>query len=77
MAGRPAACGVLQPAAAAAAGTADIQLRGADGTWHTIGALDGPYTEVGADGRTADAVRLLWRAGSAAPQIAEVVVGQD
>ncbi|MFF1839742.1 beta-N-acetylglucosaminidase domain-containing protein [Streptomyces sp. NPDC058231] len=54
---------------------AEIQLRGADGTWRTVGALDGPYTKVDLTGRTADAVRLAWRAGSAAPQIAELVVG--
>ncbi|MFI6726905.1 beta-N-acetylglucosaminidase domain-containing protein [Streptomyces atratus] len=67
---------VLQPAGSA--GRADIQLRGTDGTWQTVGALVGPYTEVSTAGRTADAVRLVWGAGSAAPQIAEVVVaGQD
>ncbi|WP_406499749.1 beta-N-acetylglucosaminidase domain-containing protein [Streptomyces sp. NBC_00846] len=67
---------VLQPAGSA--GRADIQLRGTDGTWQTVGALAGPYAEVPAAGRIADAVRLVWRAGSAAPQIAEVVVaGQD
>ncbi|MFH8476052.1 beta-N-acetylglucosaminidase domain-containing protein [Streptomyces sp. NPDC018000] len=67
---------VLQPAGVA--GRADIQLRGTDGTWQTVGALVGPYTEVPTAGRTADAVRLVWSAGSAAPQIAEVVVaGQD
>lgn len=64
---------VLQPAGADA--LADIQLRGVDGTWHTVGELDGPYTRVNTTGRTADAVRLAWRAGSAAPQIAELVVG--
>ncbi|MGW1705363.1 discoidin domain-containing protein [Streptomyces sp. NPDC002206] len=64
---------VLQPAGSDA--LADIQLRGADGTWHTVGELDGPYTRVNTTGRTADAVRLAWRAGSAAPQIAELVVG--
>ncbi|MFJ7495632.1 beta-N-acetylglucosaminidase domain-containing protein [Streptomyces sp. NPDC097727] len=58
-------------------GRADIQLRGTDGTWQTVGALVGPYTEVSTAGREADAVRLVWSAGSAAPQIAEVVVGQD
>ncbi|MFG2561040.1 hypothetical protein [Streptomyces sp. NPDC048496] len=64
---------VLQPAGSDA--LADIQLRGTDGTWRTVGALDGPYTRVNPAGRTADAVRLAWRAGSAAPQIAELVVG--
>ncbi|MFE7400360.1 beta-N-acetylglucosaminidase domain-containing protein [Streptomyces sp. NPDC057557] len=66
---------VLQPTGSA--GRADIQLRGTDGTWQTVGALVGPYTEVSTAGREADAVRLVWSAGSAAPQIAEVVVGQD
>ncbi|MFD8686449.1 beta-N-acetylglucosaminidase domain-containing protein [Streptomyces sp. NPDC059651] len=65
---------VLQPAGSGAA--ADIQLRNADGSWRTIGALDGAYTKVDAAGRTADAVRLAWRPGSAAPVIAEVVVGK-
>lgn len=67
---------VLQPAGSNA--LADIQLRGTDGTWRTVGALDGPYTRVTPADRTADAVRLAWRAwraGSAAPQIAELVVG--
>ncbi|MFJ2093759.1 beta-N-acetylglucosaminidase domain-containing protein [Streptomyces sp. NPDC087901] len=65
---------VLQPAGSEAA--ADIQLRNADGSWRTIGVLDGPYTRVEAAGRTADAVRLAWHVGSAAPSIAEVVVGK-
>ncbi|MFE9816916.1 beta-N-acetylglucosaminidase domain-containing protein [Streptomyces sp. NBC_00236] len=65
---------VLQPAGSRAA--ADIQLRNADGSWQTIGTLDGPYTRVDAAGRTADAVRLAWHTGSAAPVIAEVVVGK-
>ncbi|MFI6648247.1 beta-N-acetylglucosaminidase domain-containing protein [Streptomyces sp. NPDC050529] len=65
---------VLQPAGSGAA--ADIQLRSADGSWQTIGVLDGPYTRADAAGRTADAVRLAWHAGSAAPGIAEVVVGK-
>ncbi|MCN9244872.1 beta-N-acetylglucosaminidase domain-containing protein [Streptomyces sp. RY43-2] len=59
-------------------GRGDIQLRGTDGTWRTIGTLDGAYTKVSAGGRSADAVRLLWGTGTAAPQVAEVVVtGQD
>ncbi|MET8325638.1 hypothetical protein [Streptomyces sp. NPDC005181] len=40
-----------------------------------FGELDGPYTRVKRNGRTADAVRLARRAGSAAPQTAELVVG--
>ncbi|MFF2327280.1 MULTISPECIES: beta-N-acetylglucosaminidase domain-containing protein [unclassified Streptomyces] len=67
---------VLQPTGST--GRADVQLRAADGTWQTIGALDGPYTEIPAAGRTADAVRLVWSTGQTAPRIAEVVVtGQD
>ncbi|MFJ2378098.1 beta-N-acetylglucosaminidase domain-containing protein [Streptomyces sp. NPDC087769] len=63
---------VLQPAGSAA--RADIQLRGTDGTWRTVGTLDGPYTRVDTAGRTADAVRLAWRAGSQVPRIADIVV---
>lgn len=65
---------VLRPSGAE--GTADVQLRTADGTWHTVGALHGAYTAIDTAGRTADAVRLAWRAGPAAPQVAEVVVGK-
>ncbi|MYW13410.1 hypothetical protein GT034_34440, partial [Streptomyces sp. SID2563] len=65
---------VLRPSGAE--GTADVQLRTADGTWQTVGALHGAYTAIDTAGRTADAVRLAWRAGRAAPQVAEVVVGK-
>ncbi|MCX4445237.1 beta-N-acetylglucosaminidase domain-containing protein [Streptomyces sp. NBC_01789] len=57
-------------------GNADVQLRAADGTWRTVGRLRGAYTAIDTAGRTADAVRLAWRAGEAAPQVAEVVVGR-
>ncbi|MFE6766845.1 beta-N-acetylglucosaminidase domain-containing protein [Streptomyces sp. NPDC057689] len=65
---------VLRPSGSE--GTADVQLRTEDGAWHTVGALHGAYTAIDTAGRTADAVRLAWRAGSAAPQVAEVVVGK-
>ncbi|MFJ7628597.1 beta-N-acetylglucosaminidase domain-containing protein [Streptomyces sp. NPDC097595] len=65
---------VLRPSGSEAA--ADVQLRTADGSWHTVGALHGAYTAIDTAGRTADAVRLAWKAGSAAPQVAEVVVGE-
>lgn len=65
---------VLRPAGSK--GAADIQLRSADGGWRTVGKLGGPYTRIDTHGRTADAVRLAWRGGAAAPQIAEVVVGK-
>lgn len=41
-------------------------------TWRTIGRLSGAYTELPA-GRTADAVRLAWTAGSPAPSVTEIV----
>ncbi|MFE6974102.1 beta-N-acetylglucosaminidase domain-containing protein [Streptomyces sp. NPDC057682] len=63
---------VLRPAGSGAA--ADIQLRGADGGWTTVGSLGGAYTKVATPGRSADAVRLLWHGGSAAPRISEIVV---
>ncbi|WP_326589639.1 hypothetical protein [Streptomyces brevispora] len=65
---------VLRPTGAK--GAADIQLRGADGGWRTVGSLGGAYTYVDTHGRNADAVRLAWRTGGEAPQIAEVVVGK-
>ncbi|MFD4777882.1 beta-N-acetylglucosaminidase domain-containing protein, partial [Streptomyces sp. NPDC058427] len=64
---------VLQPAGSGSA--ADIQLRNGDGGWRTVGKLAGPYTRIDTRGGTADAVRLAWRKGAPAPQIAEVVVG--
>ncbi|WP_329612199.1 beta-N-acetylglucosaminidase domain-containing protein [Streptomyces brevispora] len=65
---------VLRPTGAK--GAADIRLRGTDGSWRTVGSLGGAYTYVDAHGRNADAVRLAWRTGGEAPQIAEVVVGK-
>ncbi|WNI27572.1 hypothetical protein [Streptomyces sp. ITFR-6] len=65
---------VLRPAGAK--GAADIQLRNADGDWRTVGRLGGAYTGIETHGRTADAVRLTWREGAEAPQIAEVVAGR-
>ncbi|ROQ59399.1 hyaluronoglucosaminidase [Streptomyces sp. 840.1] len=65
---------VLRPAGAE--GAADIQLRSADGEWRTAGRLGGAYTDIDTHGRSADAVRLAWRGGAGAPQIAEVVVGE-
>ena len=51
-----------------------MQLSSGGGDWTTIGTLtDTAYTELDAHGATADAIRLLWTAGSATPSIAEVV----
>ncbi|HEX6445174.1 MAG TPA: beta-N-acetylglucosaminidase domain-containing protein, partial [Streptosporangiales bacterium] len=62
---------VLQDPSDPAAG--DVQVRHADGTWHSIGSLSGGYTELGAGGTTADAVRVVWAAGSAVPHVYEIV----
>ncbi|WP_327294207.1 MULTISPECIES: beta-N-acetylglucosaminidase domain-containing protein [unclassified Streptomyces] len=52
---------------------AAVQIR-TGGQWRTLGATTGPYTRVTTGAVTADAVRLLWAKGSAAPQINEVAV---
>ncbi|WP_433213253.1 beta-N-acetylglucosaminidase domain-containing protein [Microtetraspora malaysiensis] len=53
-------------------GEAEIQVR-TGGQWQPIGKLAGPYTELDPADVTADAIRLAWTAGSAAPKIAEIV----
>lgn len=53
---------------------ADVEIRTSDGQWKRLGRLaDGGYTDLPADGTTADAVRLAWDDGSPAPRIAEIV----
>lgn len=52
---------------------AAVQIR-TGGRWQTLGATAGPYTRLTTRAVTADAVRLLWAKGSAAPQINEVAV---
>ncbi|MER7500977.1 beta-N-acetylglucosaminidase domain-containing protein [Nonomuraea pusilla] len=54
------------------AGEAEVQVRTA-GRWQPVGGLTGPYTELDVTDVTADAIRLVWTAGSAAPKITEVV----
>ncbi|MCX4537709.1 beta-N-acetylglucosaminidase domain-containing protein [Streptomyces sp. NBC_01669] len=49
-----------------------VQVKDGD-AWRTIGALSGPYTRLPAHGIKADTVRLLWKTGSPAPVISEVV----
>lgn len=56
----------------AGTGQGQVQVR-ADGDWTTIGSLSAGYTQVSADGVVADAIRLVWTAGSPAPVIEEVV----
>jgi hyaluronoglucosaminidase len=54
-------------------GAAQVQAR-VDGRWRSLGSLRGDgYTELDGRGATADAIRLAWDPGSAAPRIAEVV----
>ncbi|HEY7049824.1 MAG TPA: beta-N-acetylglucosaminidase domain-containing protein [Jatrophihabitantaceae bacterium] len=56
------------------AGTGTGQVQVGDGTsWKTIGNLQPGYTDLGAGGSTASAIRLVWQAGSAEPAISEVV----
>jgi hyaluronoglucosaminidase len=56
----------------AGTGSADVQVR-VDGSWRTLGPLAAGYTELKAHAAAADAIRLAWTAGSAAPSITEVV----
>ncbi|MCX4553803.1 beta-N-acetylglucosaminidase domain-containing protein [Streptomyces sp. NBC_01500] len=52
---------------------ASVQVR-SGGTWRTVGTTVGAFTQIKVSADAADAVRLLWADGSAAPQISEVVV---
>jgi hyaluronoglucosaminidase len=63
---------VVVLAAEPAAG-ADVQVADAAGGWHTIGRMDGAYTELPAQGVVTDRVRLLWSPGEVAPRIAEII----
>ncbi|MET9744043.1 hypothetical protein ABZY90_38545, partial [Streptomyces sp. NPDC006422] len=64
---------VLRPDASTAA-KARVELR-VDGVWRPLGALAGSVTTLSAPaGALADAVRLAWDDGSAAPVVSEVVV---
>ncbi|QNE17083.1 hypothetical protein F1D05_03130 [Kribbella qitaiheensis] len=42
--------------------------------WESLGALRGAYTAVQVDGREIEAVRVVWSAGTGAPQVAEVIL---
>ncbi|OIV35799.1 beta-N-acetylhexosaminidase [Mangrovactinospora gilvigrisea] len=68
----PAARTVHTVTVLANAGSADVQVR-VDGAWRTVGALDGAFTRLDVGSVSADAVRLAWTAGSAAPGVAEVI----
>jgi hyaluronoglucosaminidase len=62
---------VLQDPAAPAAG--DVQVQDPDGTWRSVGALSGGYTQLSAGGTTAAAVRIVWAGGTVAPKVYELV----
>ncbi len=61
---------VAQSGATPATGTVQVLC---DGRWVGVGRLRGGYTRLAAGGLRADAVRLLWAAGSTAPTIEEIV----
>ncbi|MEU6737357.1 beta-N-acetylglucosaminidase domain-containing protein [Streptomyces physcomitrii] len=62
---------VLQPEGHAVAAT--VEVHGEEG-WRPVGEVARPFDRLDVKGG-ADAVRLRWRAGGAAPQIAEVIPG--
>ncbi|MGW3010727.1 beta-N-acetylglucosaminidase domain-containing protein [Streptomyces sp. NPDC001219] len=63
---------VLRPSGAPA-GAATVEVR-TGGAWRTLGALSGAYTRLAAGGGPVGGVRLVWRDGTAAPVVHEVVV---
>ncbi|MGW5943146.1 beta-N-acetylglucosaminidase domain-containing protein [Streptomyces celluloflavus] len=52
---------------------ARVQVRTA-GTWRTLGTLSGAYTRLATGGGTIEGVRLVWRTGTAAPEVNEVIL---
>ncbi|MFE2377081.1 beta-N-acetylglucosaminidase domain-containing protein [Streptomyces sp. NPDC059398] len=72
MAGSVHSVTVLAPGGVRGAGAA-VQIR-TGGRWRTLGPMTGSYTHLTTRAADADAVRLLWTKGSAAPQISEVAV---
>ncbi|WP_020390237.1 beta-N-acetylglucosaminidase domain-containing protein [Kribbella catacumbae] len=65
-----AAVTVLQRTGAAAA--ADVEVLVA-GSWRQVGQVAGSYAEIDSQGLRAEAIRLVWKGGSVAPQVAELV----
>ncbi|HEX6443996.1 MAG TPA: beta-N-acetylglucosaminidase domain-containing protein [Streptosporangiales bacterium] len=61
---------VLRPEGDTATGTVQAKH---DGTWVDLGPLQGAYTLVPGGDRTADAVRIVWDAGTTAPGVDEIV----
>ena len=62
---------VLQDPAAPASGM--LQGRNSSGQWVTLGPIRAGYADVAASGRTVDALRVVWSAGSPAPTVYEVI----
>ncbi|MFE0382275.1 beta-N-acetylglucosaminidase domain-containing protein [Streptomyces inhibens] len=63
---------VLRPQGAPA-GAAKVEVR-TGGAWRTLGTLSGAYTRLTAGEAAIESVRLTWRAGSAAPEVNEVIL---
>ncbi|MGP8297916.1 beta-N-acetylglucosaminidase domain-containing protein [Streptomyces inhibens] len=63
---------VLRPQGAPA-GAAKVEVR-TGGAWRTLGTLSGAYTRLAAGDGAIESVRLTWRAGSAAPEVNEVIL---
>lgn len=53
--------------------TADIQVKMSNGSWRTIGALNGSYTKIEANNVATDSIRIAWAEDSNAPIIHEVI----
>ncbi|MFC9242364.1 beta-N-acetylglucosaminidase domain-containing protein [Streptomyces decoyicus] len=63
---------VLRPEGAPA-GAAKVEVR-TGGAWRTLGTLSGAYTRLAAGDGAVEAVRLVWRDGSASPEVNEVIL---
>ncbi|WP_020575308.1 beta-N-acetylglucosaminidase domain-containing protein [Actinopolymorpha alba] len=61
---------VLQDPQAPAA--AEVQVR-SGGSWRTVGPVGSGYGQVAVGGTAADAIRLVWATGTAAPSVVEVI----
>lgn len=64
---------VLRPQGAPA-GAARVEVRTGGGSWRTLGTLAGALTRFAAGDGAIEGVRLVWRAGRAAPAVNEVIL---
>ena len=63
---------VLRPQGAPA-GVAEVEVR-TGGAWRALGTLSGAYTRLAAGDGAIEAVRLVWRDGTASPEVNEVIL---